>query len=239
MADSEPRERTWAGRLVALTPLFTAALAVWNVSIQQRLNQAETTLRERAQQLEAQRDRVARLTFVHERLFPDLLGADPRRRGVTVQLIRLTIPEDADSLFAGLRASADSGLREVGATGAAAAAGERAAQLVAQLIGPDKATRTRAFDELRARHAGSTAAITYALDALSPPRLARLSADGRVNALLFLAATAPEAWSPEQVQRAPGVLAAVEATVTPQTGRLTLERAGQVRAVIRRAQEGG
>lgn len=239
MAEDGGRGKAWIGWLAVVSPILSGMLALWNVTIQQRLTAAETTLKERAQQLEAQRDRVARLTFVHERLLPDLLGPDARRRNVTIQLVRLTIPEDADTLFAGFRASADSGLREVGASGALAAADERAALLVAQLIGPSKAARTAAFEQLRARYTGSTPAITYTLDALAPPRLSRLSADGRVNALLFLAATTPDAWSIEQVTRGTSILDALERTVTPSTGALTLERAGQVRTVIRRARSGG
>jgi hypothetical protein len=239
MPEDASQGRTWTGRLIALSPLFSALLAVWNVTIQQRLNAAETALKERAQLLEAQRDRVSRLTFVHERLFPDLLGPDTRRRNMTIQLVRLTIPEDADSLFAGFRASADSGLREVGASGVTVAADETAALLVAQLVGPSKEMRTSAYSQLSTRFTGSTAAITYALDALSPPSLSRLSADGRVNALLYLSVTAPEAWSIEQLKRGANILTAVEASVTPQTGRLTLERVRQVRSIIQRAQERG
>ncbi len=237
MPENEPHTRTWSGRLVMLSPLFSGLLAMWNVTIQQRLNVAETTLKERAQQLEAQRDRVARLTFVHTHLFPDLLGPDTRRRNMTIQLVRLTIPEDADSLFAGFSASADSGLRAVGASGASAAADERVALLVAQLIGPSKAVRTTAFEELRTRFTGSTAAITYTLDALSPPNLSRLSADGRVNALLFLSQTSAEAWSIDQVTRGTNVMSAIEATVSPASGALTLERVKRVRSIIQRTQQ--
>src|SRR3954463_10544133 len=92
--DTDRKDSSVAHRLVSLSPLFAGLLAVWNASIQFRLNDAEAKLKERSQQLEAQRDRIARLTFVHDRLIPDILGDDARRRDLTVRLVRLTIPED-------------------------------------------------------------------------------------------------------------------------------------------------
>jgi hypothetical protein len=171
MADDDRQGKSLTSRLVALTPILTGVLAVWNVMIQQQLNRADREIKAAAQALEARRDRVARLTFVHERLLPDLLAQDAQRRNMTIELLRLTIPEDADKLFAGFRTSADSALREVGANGATAAANDSAALLVAQLIGPSKDARIAAYAELEKGYSGSTAAITYALDALSPPRL--------------------------------------------------------------------
>jgi hypothetical protein len=53
-----------------------------------------------------------------------------------------------------------------------------------------------------------------------------------VNALLFLRSTTPDAWSIEQLNRATKVMDAVEASVTPATGRLTLQRVSDVRKVI-------
>jgi hypothetical protein len=239
MSEDEPHTKSWIKWLAALSPLASGLLAVWTVAINQRLTVTENTLKERTVQLEAQRDRVARLTFVHEHLFPDLLGADARRRNMTIQLVRLTIPEDADSLFAGFRASADSGLRAVGTSGVSAAADERVALLVSQLVVPKEETRKAAFNELQTRFTGSTVAITYTLDALSPPNLSRLSADGRVNELLFLSQTSEKAWSIEQLTRGASIMTQVEATVTSETGKKTLDLVQQVRSIIRRAQERG
>jgi hypothetical protein len=234
VATEEPRERTFFGRLVMLSPVFAAILALWNAYIQVRLNEAEATLKVRAQLLEAQRDRVARLTFVHERLMPDVLGTDPRRRDLTVRLIRLTIPEDADSLFAGWQASSDTSIQAAGRIGTEAAGDERSALLISQLTGPDADSRKAAYERLRSEYTGNTPAITYALDTLEPSRLARLSADGRVNILLFLSQTQPQAWSADQARRAEAVLDSVQASVSGGNGSLTTQRVRDVRTLLQK-----
>lgn len=228
-----------AHRLVSLSPLFAGLLAVWNASIQFRLNDAEAKLRERSQQLEAQRDRIARLTFVHDRLIPDILGDDARRRDLTVRLVRLTIPEDADSLFSGWQASSDTSIRAAGRAGARAADDERSAILISRLTSSVATERLAAFDTLKSRYTGDTPAITYALDVLDPSRLSQLSADGRVNVLLFLSQTRPEAWSPAQITRADANLRAVEESVRGTGGTLTLQRLAEVRTILGKARTGG
>jgi hypothetical protein len=75
------------------------------------------------------------------------------------------------------------------------------ARQVQALNADDKAERLKAGQALQSRYLDSAEAIGLVLDLLAPTRIDQLSAEGRINALFFLARTDPKAWSPALRER--------------------------------------
>lgn len=73
-------------------------------------------------------------------------------------------------------------------------------RLASQINSDDKDQRLQALQTLKDTHAGSPEAIAAVLALLGPDSLDKLSAEGRFNALWFLARTRPAGWTPGLVQ---------------------------------------
>lgn len=80
------------------------------------------------------------------------------------------------------------------------AADDQVSRLAEQISGGDKDRRLQALQQLKDHYARSPEAIAAVLALLAPDRIDQLSAEGRFNALWFLARTEPASWTPGLVQ---------------------------------------
>jgi hypothetical protein len=197
----------WIGAAAALvTVSLTVLNALWSRDIQ-RL-QSEFDNRKIA--LEADRDRLARYEFVQGQ-FQSLLQSDDAQRVLTVNLIRLALTgSEADSLFAGFRASASQAVRNVGELGISSIRKSAVANLVGRIDAPSKSTQQAAVQQLIEDHHEDPEAVKQAVELLEPGRGQDLSPGGRVRALEFLQTTDSAAWNTDQVNKAQAAVARIE-----------------------------
>jgi hypothetical protein len=162
----------------------------------------------------ASESRLNRVTFVYS-LTSDLLegGSSERRRAAT-NTIRLILTEDefADwrkGILETASAEAQEAIEEVVAN--VQLADERSIdELISQLDSQAKNIRIRAAETLISEHSHSRYAVEKSISYLEPPILDSLTPNGRINLLVVLAGTEPQAWSADLVERGYEMIARLE-----------------------------
>jgi hypothetical protein len=102
--------------------------------------------------------------------------------------------------------------------------GDILAQLVRQIDAPAVDERRAAVASLVRDFRTSADAVEQVLALYAPDRLDRLTSNGRVNGLHFLASSQPEAWTPETIAIARETLARVDRSGAGPDTRAALER---------------
>lgn len=227
-AQTEEKSKTangitqWIG---VIGSVITILLTVWNAYTknliderERNLSDLEMKLKERATGLDESRERVDRYKWVLS-LFPSLDDTNERRRNFTISLMRLALTKDeAQQLFAGLQTSTDKTLQSVGQSGIIALQNEPIALLIATMNASSANIRKQTVAKLIDTYRSSSQAISLTLQLYDPERINALSPSGLINGLVFLKATDPAAWKPQQIQQGREVVARVKAKTTgPQT----------------------
>lgn len=165
------------------------------LDIEKRMLEKKVT--EQSIEINWSKDRLERYKFVGE-LLDRALKDNTNEQTIAANLISLALKkEEADRLFQGLTTSSSAELRTVGFTGT----GQLAA-LVKKMNDSGKADRINATKELVQQYRDDPVAVDLSVGMLEGNQLAQLSANGRINVLVFLAAASEAAWSPENIARA-------------------------------------
>lgn len=188
----------WVG---VVGTLVTISLTIWNARTkseidkrEESLKELEVRLKERSTGLEESRERVDRYKWVLS-LFDTLNDKDVKKRGFTVNMVRLALTKDeAEQLFAALQASPDKELQAVGESGATAIQNEPITKLVSQMNASTAEVRKAAVAALVRDYKSSSQAIALVLRIYDPSRIENLSPSGVINGLYYLSATDPGAW---------------------------------------------
>lgn len=158
-----------AGTLVTI--LLTIYNSYTKASIDQKeedLKALELNLQSRTADLEKSKADIERYKWVLS-LFPDVDGADDKKRNFTVSLMRLVLtPAEAQQLFAGLQTSTNKDLQSVGQTGIRAIETEPIALLIAQMNASTATERKSAVAKLVREYKSSSQAITLTLALYAP-----------------------------------------------------------------------
>lgn len=229
MSDSTPgksfvdRFGVWVGVVGAI---LTMLMTIWNAhtknQIDQReedLKQLEISLKSRSTGVEESKERVERYKWVLS-LLPSLIDKDQTRRNFTVALVRLALTKDeGEQLFAGLQLSANPELREAGQRGFESLENQDLNRLVLQMNAMSADERKGAVAQLIKNYSVSPLAVSLTLDRYQPDRLKTLSPSGQINGIYFLAATDPQAWTPQHKKAAEQLVTRLRAQgVGSQTG---------------------
>jgi len=192
--------------LAMVSAALTIALTVLNGFVSAKVSETETEIKKdaaeiekRRLQLDTEKERIARYTFV-QTLLNGVLAQDEAQKNLTINLITLALDEDeAKQLFSGLQASNNDATQLFGLLGSEVLA---ISSLVLQMNDDNKASRLDAVDKLIKNHRGDSDMVSQALSLFEPPRLNALTASGRINVLVFLSNTEDNAWTPQSILRA-------------------------------------
>jgi hypothetical protein len=201
----------WIGVVSALLSIIVMGLnAYWSYRNSEKadeLEQRRLNLRNQEFALSEGKERMARYAFVHG-LFSSVLNEkDQGHRTLAVNLINLALTEtEATKLFSGLQASADNRMQQLGNVGSDLVA---MIDLIANMDAAVKESRLEAVDSLIKNYRADSRAVTHALSVLEMPKVSRLSASGRINALVFLSNTEETAWTSALVARANDAISAM------------------------------
>ena len=190
---------SWIGILGTLVTVVLTVVNTYTKSLidkrEEDLKALEYKLKERSTDLEVSKERIERYKWVLT-LFPDVEGADEKRKNFSISLMRLALDKnEAQQLFTGLQASADKELQNVGQSGIRAIENEPIALLVAQMNANTADERKAAVAKLERNYRSSLQAIALVLDLFDESKVGNLSLSGVINALYFLSATDPNAWN--------------------------------------------
>jgi hypothetical protein len=143
------------------------------------------------------KDRLERYKFVGD-LLDRVLKENTNEQMIAANLISLALKkEEAERLFQGLTTSSSAKLRTVGFTGTG-----QLAELVKKMNESGKTDRVNATKELVQQYRDDPVAVDLSVGMLEGSQLDQLSANGRINVLVFLTAASESAWSPENIARA-------------------------------------
>lgn len=204
----------WMG---VLSALVTVLLTIGNFWTKTKIDQTETRLKtleaglhERAQDVEESKERVTRYTWVRS-LFPDLDSSEPRKKTLTLVLIRLALNKDeAEQVFGALASSSDQSLQQAGEKGLDNLQDEARNDLVIRLKSDNADVRKGATQLLIQQYHGSPATISSVLNMFDDESFPSLSPSAVIDALVYLSKTDPIAWSSHQVKRGRQAIAMVE-----------------------------
>ena len=183
---------SWGGLLASFVTIF---LTGWNYNLNNKVS-------ENVQRLNEAKFEVERLRFVND-VLTNISEKKEDEYAITINLVKLTLgKEKAKELFEGLSISGDKALSSLGREGVSSIRLEEYQVLIDDINDPNQSTRLKSFDELVKRYSSYSPAITRTLEFFSKDRINFLSADGRVNALLFLIKTNNDAWNLDQVKMA-------------------------------------
>jgi hypothetical protein len=204
----------WMG---VLSALVTVLLTIGNFWTKTKIDQTETSLKaleaglhERAQGVEESKERVARYTWVRG-LFPDLDSSEPRKKTLTLVLIRLALNKDeAEQFFGALASSSDQSLQQAGQKGLDSLQDEARNDLVIRLKSDNAEVRKGATQLLIQQYHGSPTTISSVLNMFDDQSFPGLSPSAVIDALVYLSNTDPIAWNKDQVKRARQAIAKVE-----------------------------
>jgi len=201
------RVGAWIG---VTSAAITVILTVLNGLISNRIQEAELNISRQAQVQQEARDRISRYTFV-QALLSDLAEESTSQQELITNLIRLALTEDeANRLFGGLEASEDSTISNFGRNAGAIQRRAEIYDLISQLDSREQHQRLSAATQLVSEYASDPMAIERAVTQLEMPRLAGLSADGRVNVMVYLSGTTITGWSRALLDRASDAAANIE-----------------------------
>lgn len=209
------RIELWIG---IITTVITILLTVYNTytksridDTERRLREIEVGIKEKAQELEEAKERVARYNWIRG-LLSDLDESNPKKRSFTLNLIRLALTQDeAEQMFAGFQASSDKALQASGQDGMFSIQNEPIARLATQLNAPSEDISKNAVKTLKERYGTSSTAISFVLRLFNNDIIDSLSPNGVINALDFLKSTDPLVWNREQIYAARKAILLVQA----------------------------
>jgi hypothetical protein len=213
----------------ALTIGLTALNGYWSAKVSETesaIKKEAAELEKRRLQLDTDKERIARYTFV-QTLLNGALAQDEAQKNLTVNLITLALSEDeAKQLFSGLQASNNDKTQLFGILGSEVLA---ISNLVLQMNDVSKENRLEAVNRLIENHRGDSDTVNQALSLLEPPRLNALTSSGRINVLVFLRNTEVTAWTSQSISKAEQIIIQIRAradegvAIGPQTDN-TLKR---------------
>jgi hypothetical protein len=189
----------WVGIAGTVVTIFLTVVNTYTKSLidkrEDDLKALEYKLKEKSTELDASKERVERYKWVMT-LFPDLEGADEKKKNFSISLIRLALnKEEAQQLFTGLQSSGDKELQNVGQSGIRVIEDEPIALLVSQMNANTANERKSAVAKLERYYKSSSQAINMVLNIFDESKVNSLSLSGVINGLYFLSSTDPNAWN--------------------------------------------
>tara|TARA_R110002073_G_scaffold240878_2_gene402686 strand:- start:10437 stop:11174 length:738 start_codon:yes stop_codon:yes gene_type:complete len=186
----------------ALTIGLTAINGYWSAKVSEtesEIKKEAAELQKRRLDLDSDKERIARYTFV-QTLLKGVLTQDEAQKNLTVNLINLALNDDeAKQLFSGLQASSNNETQLIGSLGKEVLA---VSNLVLQMNDDIKKNRLEAVNKLLKNYLDDPDTVNQALSLFEPPRLNLLTASGRINVLVFLSNTELSAWTTQSISRA-------------------------------------
>ncbi len=243
--ESQTTDKSMASRLSVwigvIASLVTVILTLVNGYTKIQIDQKKTELDSRAQLVEESKERVSRYIFVHD-LYPDILGKEIGKKTLSINLVRLALsPEEANTLFSGFQTSSSEELQSAGQIGISAMRDQELAKLVSEMDDYKATTRISAVQTLVQEYKASPTAVSLVLRLFDQTVIDTLSADGRVNAFVFLKETDPAAWGPEQIRTADDVVARIhqrDITSQARIGKRTQEVLDEFRTHLQKIKNG-
>lgn len=185
--------------VASISTLVTLSLTVLNAYWSNEIRALEGELKKQQITLDEENARLARYTFV-QGLLDDLLSQEEAQKNLTVNLVSLALSnEEAKKLFSGFASSDNKQVENVGNIGLSTL---KIRDLVSGMNDSIKGNRLSSVKTLIDEYKDNTVAITEAIKMLEPNNIGRLSANGRINVLVFLRNTGADGWNEELVKRA-------------------------------------